>query len=90
MGIAVRMAALMHLHREETYQVQNPTADLNMRAESARRTLVSRGRAAPPLQLSLTLQLLLVDVAQPRQSPFGSNVSRVSGGSRHYRSPALQ
>ncbi|KAF4509886.1 hypothetical protein G6O67_001823 [Ophiocordyceps sinensis] len=39
MGIAVRMAALMHLHREETYQVQNPTADLNMRAESARRTL---------------------------------------------------
>ncbi|KAM4065330.1 fungal specific transcription factor [Hirsutella rhossiliensis] len=39
MGIAVRMAALMQLHREETYQVQNPTPDLIMRAESARRTL---------------------------------------------------
>lgn len=40
MGIAARMAALMQLHREETYQVQNPTPDLIMRAESARRTLV--------------------------------------------------
>ncbi|KJZ72576.1 hypothetical protein HIM_08100 [Hirsutella minnesotensis 3608] len=39
MGIAVRMAALMQLHREETYQVQNPTPELIMRAESARRTL---------------------------------------------------
>ncbi|POR34210.1 Putative transcriptional regulatory protein [Tolypocladium paradoxum] len=39
MGIAVRMAALMQLHREETYQVQNPTPDLVIRAESARRTL---------------------------------------------------
>ncbi|OAQ85025.1 chitinase 1 precursor [Purpureocillium lilacinum] len=39
MGIAMRMAALMQLHREETYQVQNPTPDLIIRAESARRTL---------------------------------------------------
>ncbi|ODA83206.2 hypothetical protein RJ55_01717 [Drechmeria coniospora] len=39
MGIAVRMAVLMHLHREETYQLQNPTPDLIIRAESARRTM---------------------------------------------------
>ncbi|PHH80997.1 hypothetical protein CDD83_3655 [Cordyceps sp. RAO-2017] len=39
MGVAVRMAALMQLHREETYQVPNPTCDLIIRAESARRTL---------------------------------------------------
>ncbi|CEJ86381.1 hypothetical protein VHEMI04090 [[Torrubiella] hemipterigena] len=39
MGIAVRMATLMMLHREETYQMQNPTPELVMRAESARRTL---------------------------------------------------
>ncbi|PHH70123.1 hypothetical protein CDD82_7331 [Ophiocordyceps australis] len=39
MGIAVRMAALMQLHREETYAVQNPTPELITRAESARRTL---------------------------------------------------
>lgn len=39
MGIAMRMATLMQLHREETYQLQNPTADLVIRAESARRTL---------------------------------------------------
>lgn len=41
MGIAVRMATLMMLHREETFNMQNPTPELIMRAESARRTLVS-------------------------------------------------
>ncbi|KYK57950.1 hypothetical protein DCS_04963 [Drechmeria coniospora] len=49
MGIAVRMAVLMHLHREETYQLQNPTPDLIIRAESARRTMV---RAPPSSPLS--------------------------------------
>ncbi|KAK0733686.1 hypothetical protein B0T26DRAFT_631339 [Lasiosphaeria miniovina] len=39
MGIAVRMATLMQLHREETYVLVNPTKELVMRAESARRTL---------------------------------------------------
>ncbi|CAM1506366.1 Fc.00g060070.m01.CDS01 [Cosmosporella sp. VM-42] len=39
MGVSMRMAALMHLHREETYQMTNPTPDLIIRAESARRTL---------------------------------------------------
>jgi hypothetical protein len=39
MGIAMRMATLMQLHREETYQLQNPTAEHVIRAESARRTL---------------------------------------------------
>jgi hypothetical protein len=41
MGIAMRMAALMQLHREDTYSLTNPTAELIVRAESARRTLVS-------------------------------------------------
>jgi hypothetical protein len=40
MGIAIRMAALMQLHREETYYIQDPTRDDLMKAESARRTLV--------------------------------------------------
>ncbi|OAA47057.1 Zinc transcription factor [Metarhizium rileyi] len=39
MGIAIRMAILMQLQREETYHVPNPTPDLIIRAESARRTL---------------------------------------------------
>ncbi|KAK3331041.1 hypothetical protein B0H66DRAFT_466912 [Apodospora peruviana] len=39
MGIAMRMATLMQLHREETYVLVNPTKDLIIRAESARRTL---------------------------------------------------
>ncbi|KAK2590452.1 hypothetical protein QQS21_011869 [Conoideocrella luteorostrata] len=39
MGIAMRMAILMHLHREETYHVPNPTPELIIRAESARRTI---------------------------------------------------
>ncbi len=63
MGIAMRMAALMQLHREETYQVQNPTPDLIIRAESARRTLV--GVLAPSL-IALVLMLgTAVDAAQP-------------------------
>ncbi|KAG8420559.1 hypothetical protein J3459_010966 [Metarhizium acridum] len=39
MGIAIRMAILMQLQREETYHISNPTPDLIIRAESARRTL---------------------------------------------------
>lgn len=42
MAIAMRMATLMQLHREETYVLVNPTKDLIIRAESARRTLVRR------------------------------------------------
>lgn len=40
MGIAIRMALLMQLQREETYHIPNPTPDLIIRAESARRTIV--------------------------------------------------
>ncbi|KAG6056077.1 hypothetical protein E4U17_002502 [Claviceps sp. LM77 group G4] len=39
MGIAMRMAILMQLHCEETYHISNPTPELIMRAESARRTM---------------------------------------------------
>ncbi|KAK4133360.1 hypothetical protein BT67DRAFT_462911 [Trichocladium antarcticum] len=39
MAIAMRMATLMQLHREETYMLTNPTKELIIRAESARRTL---------------------------------------------------
>lgn len=35
----MRMAALMRLHREETYTLKNPTKELIIKAESARRTL---------------------------------------------------
>nr|XP_036589160.1 uncharacterized protein CTRU02_01207 [Colletotrichum truncatum]KAF6800802.1 hypothetical protein CTRU02_01207 [Colletotrichum truncatum] len=38
-GIATRMAVLMHLHREEFYKMKNPTKEMIIRAESARRTL---------------------------------------------------
>lgn len=41
MGISMRMATLMQLHREETYHVHNSTPDVIIRSESARRTLVS-------------------------------------------------
>ncbi|CAI4211185.1 unnamed protein product [Parascedosporium putredinis] len=40
MGIAIRMAILMQLHREETYNSENRSFDDIIRAESARRTLV--------------------------------------------------
>ncbi|KAM0535183.1 hypothetical protein ACHAPP_004180 [Verticillium nonalfalfae] len=39
LGIATRMAVLMHLHREETYVIKVPTKELVIKAESARRTL---------------------------------------------------
>ncbi|KAF4987497.1 hypothetical protein FDECE_15419 [Fusarium decemcellulare] len=39
MGVSMRMASLMRLHREETYNVQNATPEVIIRAESARRTL---------------------------------------------------
>lgn len=40
LAIAMRMATLMQLHREETYVLPSPTRELIIRAESARRTLV--------------------------------------------------
>lgn len=40
MGIALRMATTLQLHLEETYDVDNPTPDIVIRGESARRTLV--------------------------------------------------
>lgn len=39
LGIAVRMAALLRLHREETYHKEYPTKKSIVEAESARRTL---------------------------------------------------
>ncbi|KAK1826686.1 hypothetical protein QBC39DRAFT_363766 [Podospora conica] len=39
LGIAVRLATLMQLHREETYALVNPSKELIVQAESARRTL---------------------------------------------------
>ncbi|KAK4189216.1 hypothetical protein QBC35DRAFT_380927 [Podospora australis] len=39
MAIAMRMATLLQLHREETYALENPTAERVLQAESARRTL---------------------------------------------------
>ncbi|KAI8298812.1 putative transcriptional regulatory protein [Colletotrichum sp. SAR11_59] len=38
-GIATRMAVLMHLHREEFYKMKSPAREMIIRAESARRTL---------------------------------------------------
>lgn len=38
-GIATRMSTLMQLHREETYEMQNPTTESIISAESARRTM---------------------------------------------------
>jgi hypothetical protein len=37
----MRMATLMSLHREESYHLQNPSPEMVVNAESARRTLVS-------------------------------------------------
>ena len=45
LGIAMRMAALMRLHREETYAVPKTTPEMVMQAESARRTIVSTTHA---------------------------------------------
>lgn len=45
MGIAIRMATDMELHVESSYQIQDPTPERIIRAESARRTLV---RGNPP------------------------------------------
>lgn len=39
-GVSIRMAALMGLHREATYTRSDPTPDSVAKAESARRTLV--------------------------------------------------
>jgi hypothetical protein len=47
MAIAMRMATLMQLHREETYTLVKPTKELIIRAESARRTLVSQFNRDP-------------------------------------------
>lgn len=40
LGIALRMAILMKLHREESYTLDDPTPAMVQNAESARRTLV--------------------------------------------------
>ncbi|KAM0570107.1 hypothetical protein ACHAP9_004196 [Verticillium nonalfalfae] len=47
LGIATRMAVLMHLHREETYVIKVPTKELVIKAESARRTLWMLHRQPP-------------------------------------------
>lgn len=47
MGVAVRMAVLLKLHREETYSLRNPKPDLIVTSESARRTFVSHGEQHP-------------------------------------------
>ncbi|CAK7233250.1 hypothetical protein SCUCBS95973_008531 [Sporothrix curviconia] len=39
LGIALRMAILMKLHREESYSLEDPTPTMVQNAESARRTL---------------------------------------------------
>lgn len=39
LGVAMRMAALMRLHREDTYTLQNPSKEMIIASESARRTL---------------------------------------------------
>lgn len=39
MGVAIRMATLMMLHREETYKLTHKTPETIMAAESARRTI---------------------------------------------------
>lgn len=41
LGIAIRMASLLQLHREESYNMTNPTSEQIVQAESARRTLVN-------------------------------------------------
>ncbi len=42
LGIAMRMATLMRLHREETYTLApGSSPDIIMKAEVARRTIVS-------------------------------------------------
>ncbi len=52
LGIAIRMAALMRLHREETYALADPlNREAVIKAESARRTLVSSSSPAAPLYM---------------------------------------
>ncbi len=55
MGIAMRLATLMQLHREETYVLVNPTKELIVRAESARRTLVCGTSSLPELMTECLL-----------------------------------
>lgn len=57
MAIALRMATLMRLHREETYTLINPTKELVIKAESARRTLVSRPSWLSPRRSSQDVYL---------------------------------
>ena len=89
MAIAMRMATLMQLHREETYVIPSPTQELIIRAESARRTLV-RG-----LNMNLGERLevdspSLVDVAQPGQLAFGAAIPSVIIGERHHDTASEQ
>ncbi len=89
MAIAMRMATLMQLHREETYVIPSPTQELIIRAESARRTLV-RG-----LDMSLRERLeadspSLVDAAQPGQLAFWAAIPRFIIGKRHHDTASEQ
>lgn len=60
LGIALRMAILMQLHREETYALDNPTQAMIQKAESARRTLVCRHYPASNL-----VNLILIHFERP-------------------------
>jgi len=65
LAIAMRMATLLQLHREETYVLVNPTEDLIVSGESARRTFVGL-YPLPSVQKSFAdFSSALVDAAQP-------------------------
>ena len=61
MAISIRMATLMQLHREETYVLQNPTRELIIRAESARRTLVCIAKGQLSSSVVILTQYFQVD-----------------------------
>lgn len=56
LGIALRMAILMQLHREETYALDDPTPEMIQKAESARRTLVCCPCLVPKLWYLISLE----------------------------------
>lgn len=91
MGIALRMAILMQLHREETYHISNPTPELVIRAESARRTIVRTTETSPLFYLIVSYvtnqsRLVLVDVTQPRKFAVWHFVACLPGSKRHHHS----
>lgn len=82
MAISMRMATLMQLHREETYVIPSPTKELVIRAESARRTLVSlKVSFGQPCEAD---KFVAVDATQPGQSAFGATGPRAAVGERHH------